>query len=268
MATEARAEEPDELKKKLLRRIAVAVVLIAALLGGLSLFDAMMTPQPAKLAGKSSLPEVRSPTEPPAEAKKPEELKPLPGAAVGPEEQKELAKAEPEKTEMPVTPLPPEPPKPAAVPKIPTQPVVPAPAPARATKAISPTPPVPAVAPVKITESPTKAPPPAAKVASTDAKAAEAKLENKAEPKVDTKVDTKPASALAVMRGFVLQMGVFTSTANAEELRIKLEKNGIPASIESHVQVGPFKTRQEAMDAQVKLKALGLGGGMLVPPKK
>jgi cell division septation protein DedD len=63
-------------------------------------------------------------------------------------------------------------------------------------------------------------------------------------------------------------MGVFTSASNAGELHAKLEKAGIPSYVESRVHVGPFKTQKEADEARRKLKALGLGPGLLIPPQK
>ena len=67
---------------------------------------------------------------------------------------------------------------------------------------------------------------------------------------------------------FLLQMGVFNNTANAEELRAKLELNGIPSQIESRVQVGPFKSRLEAEQARDKLKHLGMETGLVVAVRK
>lgn len=58
---------------------------------------------------------------------------------------------------------------------------------------------------------------------------------------------------------------MFSSTERAEELHAKLQLNGIPSSIESRVNVGPFKTREEADAARAKLKALGIES-LLVPP--
>ena len=62
-------------------------------------------------------------------------------------------------------------------------------------------------------------------------------------------------------------MGVFNNVANAEDLRAKLELNGIPATIEARVQVGPFASREEAEAARAKLKELGLDGGLLLTMK-
>lgn len=65
-------------------------------------------------------------------------------------------------------------------------------------------------------------------------------------------------------RQFGLQLGVFSNLANAEELRSKLEQNGIPAMIEARVQAGPFASRAEADAARAKLKELGLADSILV----
>jgi cell division protein FtsN len=78
----------------------------------------------------------------------------------------------------------------------------------------------------------------------------------------------KADPATAIARSYRLQMGVFTSAANAEELHAKLEKAGIPSYVESRVHVGPFKTQKEADEARRKLKELGLGPGLLIPPQK
>jgi DedD protein len=87
-------------------------------------------------------------------------------------------------------------------------------------------------------------------------------------------IESVPAAAAAaaaaasprLFSGFVLQAGVFTSAARAEELHARLTLSGIPSSIEARVQVGPFKTRQEAAAAQEKLRELGVES-LLVPPK-
>ncbi len=81
--------------------------------------------------------------------------------------------------------------------------------------------------------------------------------------------EAKPASGPVVSRlfsGFLLQAGVFSSTQRAEELHARLTLSGVPSSLETRVQVGPFKTRQEAEAAQAKLKELGVDT-ILVPPR-
>jgi DedD protein len=72
------------------------------------------------------------------------------------------------------------------------------------------------------------------------------------------------AQAIEAARHFLVQVGVFSSVANAEELRAKLELAGVPAQIEARVQVGPFASRQEAEQARAKLKELGIEPGMVV----
>lgn len=80
-------------------------------------------------------------------------------------------------------------------------------------------------------------------------------------------IKSVPAPALAT-GGFVVQLGVFNNSTNAEELRAKLKQAGIPSQLETRVQVGPFASKDDAVKAQEKLRTLGLGGGMLVMPKK
>lgn len=67
---------------------------------------------------------------------------------------------------------------------------------------------------------------------------------------------------------YVLQLGVFSNPDNAQELKGKLKQAGIPAQLETRVQVGPFANREEALRAQDKLRQLGLGNGMLVTTGK
>ncbi|MDP5241065.1 SPOR domain-containing protein [Uliginosibacterium sp. 31-16] len=76
-----------------------------------------------------------------------------------------------------------------------------------------------------------------------------------------------PAAPLA-NGNFVVQLGVFNSVSNAEDLRSKLKQAGIPSQLETRVQVGPFASKEEAVKAQEKLRTLGLGNGMLVAAKK
>jgi DedD protein len=70
----------------------------------------------------------------------------------------------------------------------------------------------------------------------------------------------EPVQAKVGARGFQVQMGVFQSSANAEELRVRLTANGIPAYTETRVHVGPFKDRAEAERMREKLKAMGMPG--------
>lgn len=75
----------------------------------------------------------------------------------------------------------------------------------------------------------------------------------------------QPIPARPLASGYLVQAGVFSSTKAAEELHAKLTLNGIPSTLETRVQIGPFKSRAEADAARQKLKALGIEG-MMIPP--
>ena len=77
---------------------------------------------------------------------------------------------------------------------------------------------------------------------------------------------TRPFAQTAE-RPFALQLGVFSDVANAEELRAKLEKAGIRASIEARVHVGPFAARAEAEAAREKLRQIGISEAVLLGMK-
>ncbi len=68
--------------------------------------------------------------------------------------------------------------------------------------------------------------------------------------------------------GFALQLGVFTNTGNAEALQKKLKRAGIQAQLETRVQVGPFRTKEEALQTQERLRKIGMSAGMMVPLTK
>ncbi len=59
-------------------------------------------------------------------------------------------------------------------------------------------------------------------------------------------------------QGYTVQLGVFANYANAKALQQKLAANGIPAQLETRVQLGPFSNKQEADDAYRRIKQLGL----------
>lgn len=74
-----------------------------------------------------------------------------------------------------------------------------------------------------------------------------------------------PSAVGRLFSGFVLQAGVFSNPQRAEELHARLALSGVPSSVETRVQVGPFRTRQEAEAAQARLRELGVDT-VLVPP--
>lgn len=59
---------------------------------------------------------------------------------------------------------------------------------------------------------------------------------------------------------FVVQLGVFNNLAHAEELVRRLRQQGIHASTETRVHVGPFLNREEAEKARIEMRRLGLNG--------
>jgi len=69
--------------------------------------------------------------------------------------------------------------------------------------------------------------------------------------------------ALADNAGYLVQAGVFSSSANAQSLQQKLAKAGIRAKVETRVQLGPYKDRREAEQALAKLKKLGVNAVMV-----
>ena len=66
-----------------------------------------------------------------------------------------------------------------------------------------------------------------------------------------------PSAPLA-SKGYAVQLGVFTDIDNAKQLQSKLAEHGIPSHTETRVQIGPFKSREEADRAREKLKKLGI----------
>ncbi len=73
-----------------------------------------------------------------------------------------------------------------------------------------------------------------------------------------------PAKKRSGAQHFGVQLGVFNTVANAENLRQKMQAQGVPVVFEARVHVGPFATRAEADEARAKLKALGIEESVLV----
>lgn len=236
-------DDTAEIKHKLAMRMVFAGVMIIALLGGLALFD-HYSAQPE--------PEVAAPpqfTEPVPVAKKMVTQPVTPPVAapevVAPTETKSV---EPEATSAPVDKHAPRidtppPPVVAAQPSVPRKPA----APVRSASPVS-------------TEAPA-APAQAAEASAPPTPATPASSESTASSATPT-APTPPR----LFSGYALQAGVFADPHRAEELQARLVQEGIPATIEARVQVGPFKTRAEANAARAKLNALGIDS-VLLPPK-
>ncbi len=236
------AENDEALRKRLLSRIAVAGVAIVGLLGGLAVFDFMQRPAEPALPKMAAIPEpVAEPAKEEgkvaehaqdAPAQTQEEADKEADAAVKPPP---VAEGAPERSETPFAP--PQGGKPLTQPAVPRQ------------AAIRPS--EPAIASVK--PDARREIPRAVPETTRPAQAAAS-----APP-------SRPLSrASESSQRLLLQVGVFSNHANAEELVQRLQAAGIPAQIESRVQVGPFATRAEADAARAKLKELGIDDSLLV----
>ena len=243
-----------EIKRKLAWRMGAAGLMIVGLLGGLALFDHYSAPT----ATEPSEPQF---TEPVPVPKKMVTQPVIPAAPLIEAPKEESKAAEPEASAPPVDSsarLAEPPPRP----EVPAQPALPRasqPA-ARATSS--------AAAPVAASPSD----------ASNAPKASESKPAAQASrPSVMNEPATPPQPMPAappvqvaqsrLFSGFALQAGVFTDPRRAEELHAKLMLEGIPSSIESRVEVGPFKTRAEAEAARAKMKSLGFDTVLLLPKR-
>jgi cell division protein FtsN len=84
-------------------------------------------------------------------------------------------------------------------------------------------------------------------------------------PVISLPVTPPPPVTPRALNGFLVQAGVFTNLQRAEELHARLIENGIPATLETRVQLGPFRTQAEAQAARARLKALGIDA-LILPP--
>lgn len=227
-------------RNKLLVRVGIAVVLIVGLIGALALFEG------TQKVAEPEVPGVSSSVAPP--------VKPAPGGtnqASGPIQTPQEAdtrvepRAEPERTAAPEV----------AKPALPDR-VEPAPEDSHPRLVVGrggePS------SPHRVSQSVASG-----RAGALEQASKEHVAESPAKPmKAEVPSPAKPPN------GFVLQIGVFSNVANAEDLRKRLVDAGIPAHIEARVQVGPFASQAEAVAAQQKLRALGMEPGMLIAPKR
>ena len=221
------AGDLSDIKRKLIWRMGVAGLMIVALLGGLALFDHL-----------ASRPEEETPapqfTEPVPVIKKTvtQAVTPVEAPPVA-EEATPEASAAPVDKSAPALELP-------ARPEVSAQPKLPKPS------------------------TPTGSTPvTAGRPAETRALAVSAGAV-RSEPSPVAAPPSSPAPP-RLLSGFALQAGVFADPRRAEELHAKLTLEGIPSSIESRVQVGPFKSKEDAETARARMKALGIDA-VLLPP--
>lgn len=294
----------EDPRKQLWIRAGVAVGLIAALLGGLSVFDYVSRPPapaeaplptrpiaPAQVTpdvGRDAPPDVLragSEAAAPDSAPPQEESAPpmLPGGGVASDTEAppramrsgrigEAGHGTPPHAAVPVH-------APAAQS---STPAIQPPAPAAATAPAAPSVPATAAQPAATAiprqstaqETPRPAPAtsqpsrPAQSAAPAAPAAATPPVPRQALPAGNAAVAASPAVSPArgeTTRPYVLEFGVFTSVASAEALRARLAQVGIPSQLETRVVVGPFADRKEALAAQARLREKGIDPGTLLP---
>lgn len=255
-----------ELRGKLLKRLAVAGVLVAVLLGVLAFFDYLSSSpeEPVHQVFTKPVPvppkkEITQPVKPNTDVPEP-------------------PKTEKNQAEQPSPSPSPEPPKPqigttptpaASEQKDkPTARVVPA-TPRPAEKSARPVPEG-SAAPVDGTPSaaPVAGKPPTDQAPSAKLVPTPTAVATSPPRLVPSVVPTAELRPIAPLRGFLVQAGVFANIQAAQELHAKLALNGLPSAIEARVSVGPFKSKEEADAAREKLKSLGVDGLVLLPGKR
>ena len=150
----------------------------------------------------------------------------------------------------------------------------------------------PEAAPDKTDPEPAKAQASEAKAPEISSKTKPAGAVNSATSEVNTKQGSEPAKAAVAAakpvaaapkastdgvspeRPFAVQIGAFASDKGAKEQLARARKTGLKAYTERietskgtriRVRVGPFKTREEAEKARVRLKAAGIDSAIIAP---
>ena len=220
MAEGSAASAKRRVESRPMRRLAIAVLLIAAAVAGYALLhrdasEEQVTASPAPSA------------EPPAIASlpPPKPIAPPPNQPAPNDAQGSAATVQ-------------APPPPPSVSAEPAAPSIGAPKPPRPTSP-SPATPEGSAAPVPAAEAPASSP---------------------TQTRPDARGPAGQVAASPITPGFVVQLGMFTSVENAQALRARLEAQGIPVFLETRVVVGPFRDRAEADAARKRLNALGVAG--------
>ncbi len=133
----------------------------------------------------------------------------------------------------------------------PAQALITSPAPEPSAPGAAPAPSVTPPPPPQVINNETLSPPPRATGATPAAPAAE----------------NAPADRTALVPGkaYMIQVGVFTSPANAQALQKQLQRAGIEAHLETRVQLGPFKEKRDADKALSRAKKLGINAVLVAP---
>ena len=234
------ANDLSDIRRKLVWRIGFAVLMIIALLGGLALFDQLngpadRDPQPPRFTEPVPVPK-KAATQP---LKVPESSEPSPSVP-------ESSAAPMDKAAPPVLEPPPRP-------VVEAQPALPRPSAAAGRS-------TPAAGQAGALPRSTEVRTPATGPAPTAGPAAPTRAETA------NAASSPPPAPPRLFSGYALQAGVFADPRRAEELHARLVLEGIPSTIEARVQVGPFRNKEEAEAARLRLKTLGIES-VLLPPK-
>ena len=119
-------------------------------------------------------------------------------------------------------------------------------------------------------------PPPTAKMAASMEASNAPRLVLRSAPKEPDAAPVDSAATLAGeakrspqggAKGYLLQLGVFGHSSNAQALFEKLRSQGLPARLETRVVAGPFATRKSAEAARERLARAGMARGLVVSEK-
>ena len=280
----------SDIKRKLAKRMGIAGLMIVGLLGGLAVFDRLSAPNDSDT---SPAPQFSEPV-PVVKKMQTQPVTPAVPSVEPPKDNKVVA--EPEFTAPPVgkagvgvgLPPPPEVMSQPVIPRAKTpvgHPVSgtvqpgPGPEPSKVLKPARPvetskpfetTKPVEAAKPVEGS----KRPEPVKQAESSRPSAVNKATEPEKQPRAVVESSAPPVAVVPsvtlprLSSGYALQVGVFSDPRRAEELHARLTQEGIPAFIEARVEVGPFKSKEEADAARAKLHVLGVDSVLLSPKTK
>ena len=244
-------DEQNEIRKRAVRRLIAAFVVVALAIAALTILTKY---QPEKPVARTAPQEQETvlPPEPPVPAAPPETPPPAPEAEAKPE----TPPPPPE-----VVNAPPATPAPAAEkPAKPAGGVSATPPPARPQPAAKPEPASglrldhKLAAPQTAPSRPTAQPPAQAARPSEAPRIAE---------RAPAPPPARPVEAVPP-KAYTVQLGVFSNPANALQLQEKLAQHGIKSYTETKLNIGPFQNKAEADAALAKLRSLGISA-VVVP---
>jgi DedD protein len=235
-------DEQNETKKRAIRRLAAAFVLIMLAVTALTFISHY---KPEKPVTKTAEETVLPPEEPQIQPAPPVE----PAAPLPPPPPPEVVNEKPKPAE-PAQTAAPETAKPAEKPEVSARPSV--------AKTPAPTPALPKP------RGPEKEPLTLRKAEELEGIPAETAKPVAPRPPAEKAPPAAKAAPEPAPKGYTVQLGVFSNPANALQLQEKLAQHGIRSYTETRLQIGPFKDRAEAENALRQVRNLGIGA-VVVP---